>query len=151
MVTIDKSNLASGIFEVLYDIVSENVPDTQDPARSKWWFSSYPDKKVFSTSDYPIGIIEPVTYAWSDFKIQTKWINYRASIVIFSTSAKEADNLIDKVAEVLELERGNKLRDANIYSYTVTAVDNTTFKHGSLIIHIRSIDLEFKIPMRGSY
>lgn len=143
MVTINNSNLISGVFETLYDVINSNVTDTQIPARSKWWFSAYPDQRNSTKSDFPIGIINPPNYTWLDFTLTKKWAEYETDIDVYSSKAKEADVLLDSVLNALESNR-RVLAEDGIIKYRVVSTSTGVAKEGNMTLHIRTATIQFR-------
>ena len=136
MVTIGNINIISGTFETFYDLIVANVPDPQSPARTKWWFSTYPDFKADNSNNYPIGIIHPPQYTWLDFTILRKWAMIEVSVEIISTSAQQADNLMDETINALESKRPD-LNKIGLIMFSVASVNSGHLDRGTLSLHTR--------------
>ena len=149
MVAIANANLISGVFETLYDLITSQVSDPQIPARSKWWFSTYPDNRLQTKADFPIGIINPPNYSWQDFTIKRKWAIIDISIDIYSTSAREADELVDSVLDALETNRVI-FGQSGLIKYNVTGTNSSVFKNGEITLHVRTASISFMHVVQGS-
>jgi len=143
MVTINNSNLISGVFETLYDLLDANVTDPNAPPSRKWIFSTYPGNEIDTKSDFPIIIINPPNYTWQNFTITKKWAEYEVEIDIYSTKAEQADKLLDEILNVLETNR-TALGADGIIKYKVIGTSSSTVKNGEIRVHIRTGTIQFK-------
>jgi len=97
------------IWLAFYNLINDKVSDPQNPDRSKWIYSSYPEKTLENKTDYPILVITPLEHSGSDVLTLSKSpiTEYPIGIAIqiYSTSSREMKTIASDVVNVVMSNR----------------------------------------------
>jgi len=144
MVTIDKTEIVSDVYESFFDLLSDQtlIPDTQSPARTKFWFSAWPDCMYSDTSDLetfknalPIGILEVSLGKWDEFTLTKKTANVNIRIEFYTTGAQTADNYADLIVKAIEENRDTFCNDG-LRFLNLESLSKETVLRGAMKVHI---------------
>jgi len=153
MVYIDKTEIIADVYKSFFDLLSNqtNIPDTQVPARSKFWFAAWPDcmysdsvsNETFKTS-LPLGIIEISLDNWDEFTLTKKAANVNIRIEWYTTKGENVDKYSDLIVKVVEQNRLQFTNDG-LRNVNLTSVSKDTVLRGAMKIHIARINFTGKV------
>ena len=153
MVTINKANIATNIWETVYDAVKTGVT-TVTLADStvqtiKVYTSSFPDTIADTKDSYPILIVNPVHINWENFTISKKLASGTFTIDIYTTKGEAADIFSDNIIDTIETNRDDfkKLKINNIMAESTTSDE---FFRGQIKLHVKSTTFSFDFIFTGS-
>ncbi len=141
MVTITKPTIIQSVWKNFFDIVNDNVSDvtaTDNSVHSVQFYSSaFPDKKITTSSSYPIVLIESPEVEWEDFTLTKKWVNGTITLDILSTKAEVSDKMIDDMINLVETARDD-LRDLGLSFVNIGSTSKDQFFRGQIKVHMKS-------------
>jgi len=146
--TINKATATTDAFKYFYWVVSA-IEDPYSGTRTKWWYSTWPEEKLDSKSDYPIGIISSPSLIWEKSTFRKKKLKGTISFEIYSTKSSEADDLTQKIKNAMADNRSSayavNIRNIKLDSTNV----DMAVQHGKIRLHPRSVDFSFEIVVTG--
>jgi hypothetical protein len=153
MVTIDKTEIVADVYKSFFDLLSNqtNIPDTQTPARTKFWYAAWPDcmysdtvtNETFKTS-LPLGIIEVSLDNWDEFTLTKKTANVNIRVEWYTSSAENVDKYTDLIVKVIEQNRTQFCNDGLRFVNLRSATKDVAIR-GSMKIHIARINFNGKV------
>ena len=151
MVTIDKTEIVQDVYKDFFDLLSNqtNIPDTQSPARSKFWYSAWPDSWYKDTTtletfknSLPVGIIEVSLDNWEDFTLTKKFAKVNIKVEWYTSSSENVDKYSDLIVKVIEQNRNqfsiDGLRHINLNSVN----KDTLIRDGVTKVHVSRINFK---------
>ena len=148
--SVTPSTLFSNIFTSFYNRLTADLIDPISSSRNltnqstRWIFSSYPDADIEAGKiKYPIVIIEPVNGKFDNWTLTKNVMAGAASITVYSTSAAQADNLLDQIQTSIDGHRHNFRIDDGLGSVLPTGTDSDWIMHGETKVHFRNIRYQF--------
>ena len=153
MVTIDKTEIIADVYKDFFDLLStaSKIPDTQSPARSKFWYSAWPDSwysdnttlETFKKS-LPVGIIEISLDNWEDFTLTKKFANVSVRVEWYTTSSENNDKYADLIVKTIEQNR-NQFSIDGIRNINLNSVNKDTLLRGAIKVHVSRINFTGKV------
>jgi len=115
-----------------------------DPSgKSKWIYSAFPEKTIDKPSDYPLIVITPTDVSYDPLTFKNlKRGPLRLSIDIYSTKARELDDISDQILNKLESEEENLLT-SGISVMRLIGTSYGQFPRGDFRIHNKTLNYEF--------
>ncbi len=148
---ITKEKILSDIYKSIYNRVINYVSDTHSPARSKWWYPSWPDIDIENKDSYPIGIIySPELENWRN-KTQTKTdIDVIFTIEVNTTSSSELDDLSSQVVNAIETST-DVYRRLNLNFLVLDGTDTDSLMRDRIKMHKKTLDFSATFTFNKSY
>jgi len=153
MVTITKTEILSDVYESFFDLLSNQslIPDTQATARTKFWYSAWPDVFYSDTATtetfknyLPLGIIEISLDKWDEFTLTKKTANVNIRIEWFTTSQQNCDVYTDLIIKTIEENRTQFCTDGLRFVNLKSATKDTILR-GAIKVHISRINFTGKV------
>jgi len=153
MVTIDKTEIIADIYKSFFDLLSNqtNIPDTQTPTRTKFWYSAWPDGWYSDTTSLesfrkslPVGIIEVSLDNWDEFTLTKKIANVSVRVEWYTTSSENCDKYSDLITKIIEQNRTQFATDGFRF-VNLNSVTKDTLLRGSIKVHVSRINFTGKV------
>jgi len=144
---ISKSSVISGIFENIYDRLTNVTSVTLSDASTssiQTRTGAFPDKDIDETSKYPILVINSPDISWEEFTLTKKQVMGTFTIDIYTTKAESADLFLDAIINSIETYRATL---GNTYGLVFVNLDSTAYDsvmRGKIKIHVRSCIFSFR-------
>ena len=146
VMSVTPSTLFSNIFTAFYNRLTADLVDpiTRNYGSTRWIFSSFPNVDIESGKiSYPIIIIEPVNGSFEPWTLTKNVMRGTVNITAYSTSAAQADNLLDQIQTSIESHRRTLKSEEGLGSVLPTSTDTDWIMHGETKIHFRNISYQF--------
>jgi len=146
--SVTPSTLFSNIFTAFYNRLTADLIDpvsrNQSNQSTRWIFSSFPDADIDAGKiKYPLIIIEPINGKFDNWTLTKNVMAGSVNITVYSTSAAQADNLLDQIQTSIDGHRRNFRSDDGLGSVLPTGTDSDWTMRGSTKIHFRNINYQF--------
>jgi hypothetical protein len=150
---IDKAEIIQDTYVLFFDLLSDQtkIPDTQTPARSKFWYSSEPDFIYSDTASLetfkkslPLGLIEVSLKDWSEFTLTKKYATVNILIEWFTTTSENCDKYGDKIIDTIETYR-KTLADNGLRNVNLISSNKNIFYRGAFKVHVNAIEFEGRV------
>ena len=137
------SNLCSASWNSIYTVISSNVSDPT--GKSKYIFTTAPDKIWEDKSSFPIIVIYPIESNGSEtisITRGTKDFGLRLAIEVYSTNAEQLDSISDSILSTIESNELVLYNDG-IDNFELTNVNVDTIDRGKFRVHTRRLEWDF--------
>jgi hypothetical protein len=153
MVTIDKTEIIADVYKSFFDLLKNqtNIPDTQTPARSKFWYSAWPDAWYSDTTtsetfkkSLPVGIIEVSLDKWDEFTLTKKTANVSIKVEWYTSNSENNDKYADLIIKTIEQNRTQFCTDG-LRFVNLSSVNKDTILRESIKVHVSRINFTGKV------
>jgi len=141
------STIRENIYSELYTLLSA-ITDPQSRG-TQWWFASFPDERITDKNDYPIGIIGSAMVEKEILSLRIIRVPVSVTIEIYSTGAKQLDQLADDVSDALE-SNDSTLRAAGLFLQTILPGTRDMFERGGIKVHVYTLTVQFEFSFDRS-
>lgn len=141
---VNINNLYKGVFRKIFDIFNDNVTDPKINTRSKWIYTTMPEKEIEDRSAYPIVISSVVDLSGMPLRtFGQRTAGTYLYIQIFSTNKEEVDTLSGYFAKALIDHEGDISSD-NMGDMTIST-NSGDFIRSKFPVYYRSTRVGFNV------
>jgi len=145
---VNKANVVSEIFEIIYDRISSTVTEVtlsdESTSTIATYTGAFPDKDIDDSSKYPICVINSPELSWEDFTFTKKNVNGTFIIDIYTTKAESADLFLDAIINAIETYRDTLSHTCGLTFVNLESTDYDNAMRGKMKIHRRSATFKFR-------
>ena len=140
---VSQSTIFSKTFETIYDLLNANLTDPK--SRSRWIYSSFPDKDLTNKDDYPVVIVDKAGISASPITFKDlNFVDVTIPVDVFSTSSSELDSISDAIYDEMEDNIATLHSNGLKHKTIMSSIEDTLIKEG-LKIHMKTINFQFTI------
>ena len=139
---VTSSNFYSNIFKHIYTFVNEHVTDPKIATRSKWIWTTMPEKKIDDRDFYPVIVIgTPDNIETPLLTLDQKRAFPSIFVEIYSTNKEQRDTLSDTLNSAL-ITNSDTIAGYNMESMGLSST-NDEFQRSRFTVFQRRFRLEF--------
>jgi len=132
------------VFSQAWHKIFETIKTISDPGgKSKWVFSSFPEKKIDEPEAYPLIVIPLIDVSYDPLTFTAmKRGPLTVTIDVYSTSSSQLDTISDSIVDKMETSE-DAFMASGITVMRLVGTDYDHFTRNSMRIHNKTLTYEF--------